>query len=737
MSTTPLLHRFFFFFFAIPVLISSVSGLNSDGTILLSFKNSLLSHPSTVLQNWNHADATPCSWSGVTCAPQYGYVTSLLLPSSHLLGSIPEDFGRLQHLRSLDLSNNAINGTLPISLFNCSELQTLSLSSNFISGELPELIGGLQSLQVLNLSHNGFIGKLPKSLSSLKKLSQVSLNNNYFSGSVLGGFDSVEVLDLSSNFFNGTLPLDFGGGRLKYLNLSNNKLSGPVYLTFAENIPANAVVDLSFNTLTGQIPEMLPLYNQKEEHFAGNLDLCGKPLKKMCTVPSSHSIPTNVTSDGSATATAAIAAIPKTTRQSNTHGGQKVKPGKITAIVIGDIAAIVLLAVLFLYAYHFRKTKTNQNTKEINVEEPKGGVATSCSCLHFIIREETSETATESEPEGDHDNRNHHNKNHMNNKEKERCLVMVDGETELDMETLLKASAYILGSSRGSIMYKAVVGGGGVGEMAFAVRRIGESAVEKNREFEKIVRVIGKFRHRNLVKICGFYWGEDEKLVIYDYVSNGSLAGAAYKMGGSSASHLSFDVRLKIAKGIAKGLSYIHDKKHVHGNIKPSNILLTSEMDPVISDFGLEWLILGKTNFTTRNYGNKRSTSSHEETTIKNSTFAISSHGNTSPYHAPESTKTPKCDVYSFGIVLLELLSGKVFLDNELTQWNMDSSIVEDNKTKILKMVDGLTIADVYEKKDSLLTCFKLGFSCASFAPLKRPLMREALQVLEKIPCSL
>ncbi|KAL4555810.1 hypothetical protein LXL04_038438 [Taraxacum kok-saghyz] len=203
-------------------------------------------------------------------------------------------------------------------------------------------------------------------------------------------------------------------------------------------------------------------------------------------------------------------------------------------------------------------------------------------------------------------------------------------------------------------------------------------------------------------------------------------------MVGSSGCHLSFDARLKIAKGVAKGLSYIHEKKHVHGNIKPSNILLTSEMDPVIGDFGLEWLKLGKTSYTPRNFGSKRSCSSREETMINNA-YAVS----TSPYHAPESVKTPKWDVYSFGIVLLELLSGKVFTDNELTQWNNDSLILDDNEANILKMIDNFTIADVDENKDSILTCFKLGLSCASIAPHKRPLMREVLQVLEKVASKL
>lgn len=102
--------------------------------------------------------------------------------------------------------------------------------------------------------------------------------------------------------------------------------------------------------------------------------------------------------------------------------------------------------------------------------------------------------------------------------------MTVDGEKELELESLLKASAYILGSSGSSIMYKAVLEDGST----FAVRRIGESGMERFRDFENQVRVISKLVHPNLVRIRGFYWGIDEKLVIYDFVPNGSLVNARY-----------------------------------------------------------------------------------------------------------------------------------------------------------------------------------------------------------------
>jgi hypothetical protein len=103
-------------------------------------------------------------------------------------------------------------------------------------------------------------------------------------------------------------------------------------------------------------------------------------------------------------------------------------------------------------------------------------------------------------------------------------LVTVDGDGELKMETLLKASAYILGATSSS-MYKAVLADG----TALAVRRIGDSGgTEKLKDFEVQVRAIARFRHPNILRLRGFYWGVDEKLLIHDYAPNGSFANIAF-----------------------------------------------------------------------------------------------------------------------------------------------------------------------------------------------------------------
>ncbi|XWS45217.1 hypothetical protein CRYUN_Cryun15aG0117200 [Craigia yunnanensis] len=756
-SSSVKLHLWWRILVILEFIVVQALGLTTDGELLLSFKYLIHSDPLNVLQSWKSSDQTPCSWNGVTCGAQgnsndYSRVTSLSLPNCQLLGSIPTDLGKIQDIQNLDLSNNSLNGSLPFSIFNATQLRFLDLSNNLITGVIPETIGWLQNLQSLNLSDNALAGTLPATLTTIQNLTVVSLKNNYFSGNLPTGFQSVQVLDLSSNLLDGSLPPNFGGNNLRYLNVSYNRLFGVIPPEFAEKIPGNATIDLSFNHLTGEIPDSVAFTNQESKSFSGNPDLCGEVTRRGCPIPSSPSSSPNVSSPSSP----AIAAIPKTIDSDTSEqspgakkpGQNSLKPGTIVGIIAGDIAGIGFVIMVFFFVYKLKRKKRVETTlkQEANTAKDSWSIASSSSestgftrwsCLRKRGKyEEESDTTSDTEDDQSgsksHDNQRQQEQEH----DRKGTLVTVDGEKQLELETLLKASAYILGATGSSIMYKAVLEDG----TSLAVRRIGENSVDRFRDFETQVRVIAKLVHPNLVRIRGFYWGVDEKLIIYDFVPNGSLANARYRKVGSSPCHLPWETRLKIAKGVAHGLAYLHDKKHVHANLKPSNILLGSDMEPKIGDFGLERLVSGDTSskvgMSVRNFGSKRSTASRDsfqDLAGPSPSPSPSSFG-VSPYHSPESLRSlkpnPKWDVYAFGVILLELLTGKVIVVDELVQGN---GIVVEDQIKALRMADAAIRAELEGKEEALLACFKLGYNCASPIPQKRPPMKEVLQILEKI----
>ncbi|KAF0931347.1 hypothetical protein E2562_004489 [Oryza meyeriana var. granulata] len=815
-------------------------GLNADGVLLLSFKNAVTADPLGALAGWSYADESPCAWNGVVCngfpqadaaaawavnvtaaseggnsttvpvvngtsatlgvnaslaaAATVSRVISLVLPNAQLSGSLPADLGRVEHLRHLDLSGNSLNGSLPATLLNATELRVLSLADNAISGVLPD--GGSmssRSLQELNLSDNALAGRLPAALCRLPSLAVLGLANNYLAGELpIGGLGALEVVDLSANYFNGSLPSDFGGSRLRFLNVSSNKLTGALPTELSAVVPANSTVDLSHNNFTGTVPQAGPFAVQPAAAYEGNPELCGPPLKKMCSIPSSLSNPPNTTDSPPA-----FAAIPKNpnrpspgTQPQAPRGQEKLRPAAILAIVAGDLAGVGLLFMLFLYIYHIRKKRRQRREQDSPLQqksnraiggvktldiargkEEKASTSTGCCIGGKNDSSDSSDCSVSSEAESSDDDEDlkkrggsfigrstpqHHSKKHDQPQAPPApaTLVTVDGDGELEMETLLKASAYILGATGSSIVYKAVLADG----TALAVRRIGESGgVDKLKDFEAQVRAVARFRHPNILRLRGFYWGADEKLLIHDYATNGSLANIAFsrRFGASSPLHLSFEARLRIARGVARGLAYIHEKKGVHGNVKPSNILLGADMEPLIGDFGLDRLLSGEavhrsTGASARLFGSKRSM--HSTSSLPDlsqmpgagaspcsSSAATSAAGAAPPpYQAPECLKNlrpnAKWDVYSFGMVLLELLSGRVYSEVELCQWH--AGFVVEERSRLLRMADPTLRGEADGKEDALLACFKLAFACCAMAPSKRPAMRDAVMVLERIPSS-
>ncbi|CAO1948619.1 unnamed protein product [Urochloa humidicola] len=798
------------------------SSATAAAAVNLTSASSADASNSTAAAAWNATTAS--AGAGATginaslAAATVSRVISLVLPNARLSGTLPPELGRVEHLQHLDLSGNSLTGTLPSTLLNASELRVLSLAGNgAISGGLPDTASAYaRGLAELNLSGNALSGHLPAALCRLPTLTILGLAGNRLAGNLpIGGLSgALEVIDLSGNGFNGSLPSDFGGAHLRLLNVSSNRLAGAVPSELAAVVPANATVDLSRNNLTGGVPQAGAFAAMPASAYEGNPDMCGPPLATPCSIPSSLSNPPNATDSPPA-----FAAIPKNNpaRAPPGAGGgrqqeeaprdqEKLRPAAIVAIVLGDIAGVGILFVLFLYAYHVRKKRRQRGEQadaaaapmrlkgaggigggEVKTLDIAGGkedkASTSMGCCIGRRSDGDSESSEcsgssdgesddgedlkkrgasligRSTPQGEHGSKKYHH-NPAAAATAPATLVTVDGDGELEMETLLKASAYILGATGSSIVYKAVLADG----TALAVRRIGESGgADKLKDFESQVRAVARFRHPNILRLRGFYWGADEKLLIHDYAPNGSLANIAFsrRFGSSSPLHLSLESRLRIARGVARGLAYIHEKKGVHGNMKPSNILLGADMEPLIGDLGLDRLLSGEASAAShragasaRLFGSKRSM--HSTSSLPDlsqmpgpgaspcgsasaaaaaAAVATSSSGAPSPYHAPECLKnlrpTAKWDVYAFGMVLLELLSGRVYSEVELCQWHAGLVAAEEHG-RVLRMADPTLRGEADGREDALLACFRLAFACCAMAPGKRPAMRDAVTVLDR-----
>lgn len=325
-------------------------------------------------------------------------------------------------------------------------------------------------------------------------------------------------------------------------------------------------------------------------------------------------------------------------------------------------------------------------------------------------------------------------------------LVALDGQVSYDLDELLRASAFVLGKSGVGIVYKVVLEDG----LTLAVRRLGEGGSQRFKEFQAEVEAIGRIRHCNIVTLRAYYWSVDEKLLIYDYIPNGSLAAALHGKAATS-SPLLWAARLKIAKSVAKGLAHIHEcspKKYIHGDLKPTNILLGLNMEPYISDFGLGRLASIAGALSTKQ--NVMIGITHPESKLGLEAQSAPGHsmGFTSQgilmspgssYQAPEVSKTlkptQKWDVYSFGVILLELLSGKSPLiqvgceEMDLVRW-VQVSIEE--KRPLPDVLDPVLVEELH-KEEEILGVLKIALGCVQGFPERRPSMKHVAELLEKV----
>ncbi|XP_057958800.1 probable leucine-rich repeat receptor-like protein kinase At1g68400 [Malania oleifera] len=576
-------------------LLPSLSFSNPDLPTLLAFKSSA-DHTNS-LSSWSDS-SDPCSppWPGVTCNPSTRRVTRLVLEELNLTGSIQVLSG-LIHLRLLSLKRNRLSAASPppLNLSSWPRLKHLYLSHNRFAGDFPAGVASLRRLHRLDLSHNYFTGEIPMTeLTQLPHLITLRLEDNSFSG----------TLNTSSSSSSFSFASDF--------NVSGNKL-------------------------VGEIPHSLS--SLPESSFAGNENLCGKPLRYDCPNPMAEDGPVRTTVSGQ---------IPRKNKLRN----------RVVLIIIGVdvVAAMATIAAVTWWCYKRRGKQ----------REGKGFDRA---------------------------------------REREDKMVFFEGSKGFgNVDDLLTASAEMLGKGGVGSTYKVVTDGRDV----VAVKRVTEWG-RRRKEVDGLLRVIGGLRHCNVVSLRAFYPSQDELLLVYDFLPNGSLHYLLHGNRGPGRTPLEWTTRLNLACGSAQGLAFLHSHakpyKLVHGRLTSSNILIDHLGNPCISDIGL-----------------------HRLSSSPNQSYTAPELINPTPKLQKFSQK---CDVYSFGIVLLEIITGKTPSgegETSLPRW-VRRAAQEKSMWEVFDF-ELFRYKDMMEEMEALL---QVALLCSNPDPADRPKMHTVHKMIEDI----